>query len=440
LPIAPKSKQPAQPALVDDLSQVPEVQFEEPLAKNLSNPQMTQQISQTIAKINHANSRKMDVFMETLRDERQDLKGLPYAMGDACRIKGVRSQQFGLAVLMLRRNIQDVTAQKKTSSGTELKKELAAFEPKDAATAELFWKNYKTNILKEDWTNLEPNFERQEDVTVARIAALMQVLLPESAPMRMGLVRYLSHLSHVEATRALARLAVYSVEDDIRKAALDALKTRRERDYTDILLQGMRYPLPAVARQASEAVVKLERTDLVPQLVNLLDEPDPRAPVVKEIDKKKVSTVREVVRLNHNRNCLLCHAPADTNNSKIVPMTAAIPVPGEPPPPDGYRNPTGPDDILVRIDVTYLRQDFSMMQAVEDAHPWPTMQRFDFLVRTRELSEKEAVAYQALLAKRQPGEMTPYQRATVTALAKLTGKNAEPNTGAWRKLLGMATP
>jgi len=438
LPVTPNSAKPAKPVLVENLTQVPEVEFQASLPKEMPVVEMTRQISMTIAKINVLNNKKMDAFLEELRKARPDVDGLPFAMGDKCRIKGTRSQQFGLSVLMLRRNMQEVDGLMKKSAGLDPKDRNPA-PPKDAATAELFWKNYKANFAKEDWARPEANFERQEDVIMGRIAALMQVLLPESAPMRLGLVRYLSHISHVEATRALARLAVFSVEEEVRTAAIEALKTRRERDYTEVLVQGLRYPLPSVARQASEAIVKLERNDLVAQLVSMLDEPDPRAPMVQEVDKKKVTVVREVVRLNHNKNCLMCHAPGD-NNSRIVPMSAAIPVPGEPPPPDGYRNPTGPDDILVRIDVTYLRQDFSLMQAVPDANPWPSMQRFDFLVRTRQVSEKEAVAYKELLAQRKPGELSPYQRATVNALSKLTGKDTEPTARAWKQVLGMATP
>src|SRR5262249_33564852 len=148
-----------------------------------------------------------------------------------------------------------------------------------------------------------------ETVTVARIAALMQVLMPMSPAIRQGLVHYLSTVAHVEATRALARLAIFSAEDEVRRAAIDALKVRRERDYTGILLQGLHSPWPAVARRAAEAIVKLERNDLLPQLVDLLEEPDPRAPVIQDVEKKKVPVVRELVRVNHHRNCLLCHAP-----------------------------------------------------------------------------------------------------------------------------------
>ena len=54
--------------------------------------------------------------------------------------------------------------------------------------------------------------------------------------------------------RALARLAIFSAEDDVRAAAIDALKVRREKDYTDILVKGLRYPWPAVAKRAADAI------------------------------------------------------------------------------------------------------------------------------------------------------------------------------------------
>ena len=47
-----------------------------------------------------------------------------------------------------------------------------------------------------------------------RIAALMQVLIPESSGLRLGLVKYLSTVPHVDATKALARLAIFSTASD----------------------------------------------------------------------------------------------------------------------------------------------------------------------------------------------------------------------------------
>ena len=51
------------------------------------------------------------------------------------------------------------------------------------------------------------------------------------------------------------RLAIFSAEDEVRNAAVEALKVRRERDYTTLVLSGLRYPYPAVAKRASEALV-----------------------------------------------------------------------------------------------------------------------------------------------------------------------------------------
>jgi hypothetical protein len=149
-----------------------------------------------------------------------------------------------------------------------------------------------------------------------------------------------------------------------------------------------------------------------------------------------VTVVREMVRINHHRNCLLCHAPGNTGSVAAETLTVAVPTPDQPlnPPSGGYQQ-NGSPDLLVRIDVTYLRQDFSMTQAVADAAPWPEMQRFDFLVRARELTEEEAAALRSKLGKREKGQITPYQRAAVTALRDLTGKDTAPTGQAWRELL-----
>ncbi len=305
----------------------------------------------------------------------------------------------------------------------------------DPIPPETFLEQYKSACVHEDKKLSATDGCQQENVTLTRIAALMQVLAPESPGIQLGLVKYLAGISHPEATHALAKLAIFSAEDTVRQRAIDALKVRRERDYTDILLAGLRYPWRDVARRASDALIKLERTDLVPQLVDLLDQPDPRAPVVQEENNKPVQEVRELVKINHHRNCLLCHAPANTGNVSADTLTAAVPVPSDPlpSPSQGYQNSL--PDVLVRIDVTYLRQDFSMFQAVADANPWPEMQRFDFLVRTRTLTDKDADAYREKLTSKEPGVLSPYHRAALAALRELTGRDTTPTAEAWRELL-----
>jgi hypothetical protein len=467
----PKTDRMAEPLRGDDLSRVPEVQFE--AAQGSNGPEALKHIAHQIVKINHLNGTKTDGFIEALRSERPDLSGLPFAMGDACRTKGERSRQFARAVATVRRALQsppssaaetdlqrsaalrekevmirEIQRRKAMEEEVRAKERRAAMAASGStrqvpfppiAQAELprpetFWDQYQTFCSQEDKGQEKVNREQQELIILARIAALTQILMP-LAEMHPGLAKYLSTISHVEATRALARLAIFSSEEEARKAALDALKVRRERDYTEILVNGLRYPWPAVARRAAEAIVKLERNDLLPQLIDVLEQPDPRAPVMQEVKEKRVPVVRELVRVNHHRSCLLCHAPGNTGKVSGDAVTAEVPVPGQPlNPPSGPYN-ASRQDILVRVDVTYLRQDFSTLQAVADANPWPEMQRFDFLVRTRVLSEEEAAAYREKLKPREEGEFSPYQRAALAALRDLTGRDTEPTPQAWRRLL-----
>ena len=152
--------------------------------------------------------------------------------------------------------------------------------------------------------------------------------------------------------------------------------------------------------------------------------------------------IRELVRLNHHHNCLLCHAPATATREKISKedlaslegLTAQVPVPSESM--VAYYAPSVPD-ILVRFDVTYLRQDFSTKLPVADADPWPEMQRYDFMVRVElyTVSTQEARDYRELLQANR-SEASPYRHAALSALRELTGLDAEATSAAWRKRTG----
>jgi hypothetical protein len=492
LPPAPKVEHRSEPVRGNDLSRVPEVQFE--AAQSHADGRAIERIAHQIAKINHLNDKVTDGFIEALRIERTDLTGLPFAMGDACRTKGERSKQFAFAVGTVRQAMQPpgaasvplqppatlsstappplppATQATGPSSGPlpaapstpppaapttvpvgnvpvgnttpivlgDMSFTRVAFAPAQASVdpppPETFWEQYQTLCSQQDKAQTQAHCEQRELITLTRIAALTQILLPMTQ-MHPGFVKYLSTVAHVEATRALARLAIFSAYEDARKAAVEALKVRRERDYTEILVNGLNYPWPSVARRAADAIVKLERNDLLPQLIDVLEQLDPRTPATREVKGKSVPVVSELVRVNHHRSCLLCHAPGNTGKVSADAITAEVPVPGQPlnPPSGPYSN--SQPDILVRVDVTYLRQDFSAFLPVADANPWPEMQRFDYLVRTRVLSDEEAASYSEKLKPHEPGEFSPYQRAALAALRELTGRDTEPTPQAWRRLL-----
>ncbi len=472
LPPAPKANAVRGPVTTDDLKAIPEVEFAARPAKDIGHEKLLHQSAHQIAKINHVNGKKTDAFMAALLEHRPDLAGMPFAMGDACRTSGDKLKYFAQAAQLVRQamagsvppnappfGVPQAPQPAPTSRGLSAPTQFVGTRPATGTvtlgnftavqsvdvlsevvilTQQPFWKRYAELCEQEDTARERTDKEIAEHVTVARVSALCQMLAAEPAEIRLGLVKHLTGVPHVEATKALARMAIYSAEGDIRSAALTALKVRREKDYTDVLVSGLRYPWPAVAKRAAEAIARLERTDLVPELLNVLDATDPRLPVVKDEDGKKVAAVREMVKLNHHRNCLMCHAPAGSGTPNPNALTAEVALQTQPLPQpfEGYRQST--PEIMVRLDVTYLRQDFSAAMPVADAHPWPETQRFDFFVRERKLTAEEAAEYRDKLTPKEEGVLSPYHRAAVAALRELTGKDAAPTASAWRKLLGVA--
>ena len=144
--------------------------------------------------------------------------------------------------------------------------------------------------------------------TSASVASLMQVLGHEDGKTRLDLAKYLDTLPGADATRALARLAIFSAEADIRAAAVSVLKARPQGLHRSPAVR-LELSVARCRRPCKRRAAKLARKELVPQLIDVLERPDPRTPQTREVDGKKATVVRELVRVNHHHNCLLCHAP-----------------------------------------------------------------------------------------------------------------------------------
>jgi hypothetical protein len=453
LPTPPAVKSVKGPVVTDDLRAIPEVEFQTRPAKPADVNKSAEAIAHQLAKITHLNAKKTDAFMAALLENRPELAGLPFSMGDDCRTTGERSKQFTIAVNTVRQamggggggvfpqfggpGFPGVGGPPGGGPGFGFSGPGMPQATVNVVGPGSFWTQYPALCDQQDAARGRTDRALREHVTVARIAALMQMFAPESGEMRLGLVKYLTGVPHVESTKALARLAIYSPEADVRAAAVESLKIRREKDYTDVLVKGLRYPWPAVARRAAEAISATGRTDLIPELVAVLGEEDPRMPAAREKGGKKVSVVREMVRVNHHRNCMMCHAPTSSGSPSDVALTAEVPVPGQPLPTPSQGYGQSLPDLMVRIDVTYLRQDFSAVLPVGDDKPWPEQQRFDFIVRERALAADEAAEYRAQLTPREAGELSPYHKAALAALRELTGKDTAPTAEAWRKLLNI---
>jgi hypothetical protein len=412
LPPTPTNLPTAKPLLDENLSDVPELFFQEPFPKH-AQADWQKKMTKLVANIKKLNDKETDGFLKTLLEHRPDLAGLPMTMGDTCRMPLEQAKTFKANLILLRKSM--ITLFKAGSTKPE-------------QIAPIFWQDYE---------GLAGKTKTATGYTRTQIAGLMQVLAIESAQVRKGLATFLAKVEHPEATRSLARLALFAPESEVRHEAARALKNRDQQEYTDILLAGLKYPWPVVAQHAAEALLELDRQDLVTHLVEMLDDPDPRLPVSRSVNGKEVFEVKQLVKFNHHQNCLLCHAPGDSSTPSTV-LTVAVPPPGQPLPKftSGYSKPKsqGENDIIVRIDITYMRQDFSLVQNVPNASPWPNQQRFDFVVRTATLTPAQAKSFQDKLQPKS-GTATPYQEAVMLALRGLTGLNAEPTPQAWKRAL-----
>jgi hypothetical protein len=356
-------------------------------------------LTQLVRNIRTANQKDPNEgYIKELIRTRSDLRGLPFIMGGACRMQAAAATAFASAVAATHDSLR-------TEDST-------SFRTVDSV--DLFWNR---------WGQEEPS---------AGVAALSQIYGPQTKQRRESVAKHLQDINHPAATKALARTAVFDSNNEVRIAAVDGLKNRRKADYTDVLLAGLHHPWPQAAQNAAHAIARLQRRDLVPQLVAFLAEPDPRAPIDNGHGEL---AVHEMVKINHHRNCLLCHQPSDPNTMPGG-VNAVVPTPGESFPVPTPGNPYGsqPSEVMVRADITYLRQDFSMMHQVPGASPWPEMQRFDYMVRTRVLTQQEAADAKAAPAS----EQSPHHMAVVAALERLTGKHdVAPTATAWAEAVAV---
>jgi hypothetical protein len=259
----------------------------------------------------------------------------------------------------------------------------------------------------------------------SRIPTLVQILQVEETPVRLRLVKWIAQIKGEQAGAALARRALFDVTPEVRAAATEALKGRPPEEFRAVLLDGFRHPWPPAAEHAAEVLIALNDRSALPDLTRLLDGPDPAAPVRGADGRWRMT---ELVRVNHLGNCLLCHAPSASGDDDHGGATGLVPRRGEPLPRLYY---DGQDGDFARADVTYLRQDFSLMQEVSKSGKWPAVQRFDYLVRTRELTAKEAFDR---LQKPAGARVDSAQRqALYFTVRQLSGADAEAEAGPKRQ-------
>jgi hypothetical protein len=364
-------------------------------------------------------------YIASLKSHKLALTGLPFIEKD-CQLPADRAALFGATARGLRSQLQ-LLSRFAPYTQYDFQNELERrYHEKPAATMPDTEKQKFKKYLFEARHDLDDDSKFSPTVAAA---AMRQLMMAENRNLRGLLVVVLEEIEGKEITQELARRALFDLETGTRQAALQALKQRRSADYVNILLEGLRYPYPTIARNAAEALVYLQKQDVVSQLTDMLDAPEPDAPFLEDGQWK----VRELVRINHHRNCLLCHPPSDNTRD---PVRVTVPSPDRPLPGpfsvEYYSRNNGSQ--FVRADITYLRQDFSTYQEVDDpGKKWPKQQRYDFFVRVRELTADE------MIARPLQAESAEYRKPILFALRELTGVDAGEESSAWRQWLACST-
>lgn len=322
--------------------------------------------------------------------ERPDLRDLPLLEGDDCVLSTEESERLA-----------------------KVSKEVGApaSQAADSASINVTVTGSGTVSIGKQWSAVDQLVDRSSGYDPSGLHQVLQIAPAET---RARLVAKLSESPSQEATKALAQRALYDLDADVRTAAVEALASRPEEGYTAQLLAAFDYPWPAAAEHAADALIALERTDLLEALRERSDAPDPRAPFQKDGEWY----ARKLVRVNHLRNCLLCHAPEpneEQGTATQLVATGTVPDPYAPLPRVYYGGPRR-GSLLVRADVTYIWQDFSIASNVEDPQTgWPSRQRFDYFVRTARIPAWEVDD----LEQRYPRATSPQRHAARYAVEAL---------------------
>ncbi len=329
-----------------------------------------------------------------LASEHPELRGLPFRRGASCRkspeeAKAIQGYSTALHRLTDRIALPRLSEQ-----------QFFDFDPGILQSRDATWEQRLLQSLKTDATFAEPS----------ATSTLVQMLQHQDSSIRLQLTETLAAIESPAATAALAERAIYDLSPSVRAAACNELRSRPPRDYRQQLLTGLRYPWAPVAVHAAQALVALKLQDAIPDLNQMLDLPDPNRPCR---DNEGAWVKAEIVRVNHLRNCYLCHAPSTSDRDLV---RGVVPIPGEQLPRMYYNDSHGS---FVRADVTYLKQDFSVVQEVTKADPWPKLQRFDYIVRTREATLAEIALANAPEAIKERVQDYPQREAALNALQGL---------------------
>ena len=366
------------------------------------NSRLRQELSAEKSRTRGSGNRnpKTALTIEPLKDilsKRTDLQGLPLVMGKECRREADEARHMG---------------QVSSSVGRMIGRFNGSLGSRDKAQNDAFRNLSIRGAVSEC-------IRKPSEQKLKTIDQIVQIDHPR---LRLELIEALRKSDSDAAVKLIADKAKYDFEPEVRIAATDALANIEPSKYRELLLEGLKYPWHVVAEHSAEALVRLDDRKAIPKLIEMLDLPHPHVPI--EVNGQFVQ--RELVAINHMRNCLLCHAPS-VSSSDLVRGTIPdwdLPIPHEYYDSGGYS---------VRADITYLQQDFSIVRPVENPGPWPSDQRFDFVVQNKKVIKGNVGKITRQMSKKR----NQNRQAVIYALQKLTGQAPKDNSPSnWKRIAG----
>ena len=342
--------------------------------------------------------------------ERKDLQALPLTMDDQCQVGSEEAYAISLVSGRLGRLISEASggvqgAILRNSGNAALRSKMIK-DKQDKALEEL------RALVNSD---SHPQYLKTTD----------QILQAQHRYDRLELINTLKGTNNSTAINLLAKRAKYDLSAKVRMAATNALSEFPRDQYRAELLAGLAYPWHVVAQHSAEALVRLDDKEAISELVEMLDLPHPNAPVETEQDEYVQPTL---VAINHMRNCLLCHAPSVSLSDQAK---ATIPN-WDSPIPTQYYSFLDPEFVAVRADITYLRQDFSVVQPVANHGPWPEQQRFDYVIQQTPMKRSKVNRTKKKFDKAK----NLNREAIIFALQKLSNLSPEDNSSeSWKEIL-----
>ena len=357
------------------------------------------------------DSEAMQPLMDLVA-KRPDLQSLPFVMGQECHSDATETSDL--------RNVS-------LSLGRMIGRFNGSLGSRDVAQNDAFRNlsiKQMISYCMEDHIR-DRMGDPEGDPSAQKMKTIDQILQIDHPRLRMNFIDALRKSDSETAVELMVKKAKFDLVPEVRIAATDALADIEPEQYRAHLLEGLKYPWHVVAEHSAEALVRLDDEGAIPDLIEMLDLPHPHSPT--QVDGQLVQ--RELVGINHMRNCLLCHAPSISSEDST---RGLIPHSSRPIPTQYYGGSSEPVPYAVRADITYLEQDFSVVQPVSNPGPWPHEQRFDYVVQNRKLSADEA-SNLAVGLSQAPNQN---RNAIIFALRELTGEKPVDNSSAnWKKIM-----